>query len=127
MLSSPLIYLLPRGVNSPVWGAGSAPFVTWLSLVSYREVALARAHGVFPALQWVNLGSSSGLVPAGLACLLGFVAPAVLAWWLWNYSLKNFDRLVGRPRRSTMVVPKKPLVASAAAFDCPPLATARLG
>jgi ABC-type transport system involved in multi-copper enzyme maturation permease subunit len=104
-LSSGLPYLLPAGISSALWGAGSAPFVAWLSLVSYREVHSLFQLPVYPALQWINLDSAGGPLVAALTCLIGIVAPALAAWWMWNNTVANFDRWVGRPSRNNPVSP----------------------
>ena len=105
MLSSGLPYLLPAGIGSACSGAGSAPFVAWLSLTSYREMHNVWQLRVNPAFEWIKLDSGGGPPLAALTGLIGIVAPALAAWWMWNNTVANFDRWVGRPSRINPVIP----------------------
>ena len=92
-----LPFLLPAGIGSIAWGVASTPLVTWLSLVSYREMSYAWQYAVYPLFRWTGLNLGDGSMPVLLTCFAGIVAPALGARWIWNYSVANFDRLVGRP------------------------------
>ena len=95
-----LPYLLPAGFNSVAWGVGSTPFVAFLSMVSYRELHGIFQQPVYPALQWIKLDTAGSPLVAGLTLLIAIIAPTAGAWWIWNHSLRNFDRWVGRPWRN---------------------------
>ena len=60
-----LPFLLPGMLSSVLLGAGSPPFVAWLSLVSYRDVRNACQYSVYPALQWMHIDTREG---ASLGC-----------------------------------------------------------
>jgi hypothetical protein len=92
-----LPFLLPSRWNSVLLGAGSPPFVAWLSLVSYRDVRNARHFPVYPALQWMHLDSGEGPLWVVATCLIGIIVPAVGGLFLWRFALAHFDRRIGRP------------------------------
>ena len=71
-----LPYILPSGLNSALSGAGSTPFVTWLSLVSFREVRGLSGQRVYPALEWIKLDTAGGPFIGVLTCLIGIIGPA---------------------------------------------------
>jgi hypothetical protein len=102
LISAALPFLLPAGFSSVLWGAASTPLVAWLSLVSYRDVHHVLHHPLelYPPMEWIALRTADGPLAAPLACLIGIIAPAVVAWWIWNLSLASFDRYVGRPCRN---------------------------
>ncbi len=87
-------------MGSACLGFASSPFVTWLSLVSYRELRLVALQPVYPAFQWLKLESAGGPEIAALTCSFGIIVPALAAWWMWHYCVANFDRWVGRPSRN---------------------------
>ena len=89
--------LLPVRLNSVVLGAGSPPFVAFLSLASYRDVRNAWSYPAFPFLQWMNVATGEGPLWVAATCLIGVVAPTVAGFYLWQFSLNHFDRLIGRP------------------------------
>ena len=94
-----LPFFLPKAISSIAWGTVSPPLVSYLALVSYREVSSAWQSAVYPPLEWVGLNSGDSCFTVVMTCVIGIVAPALGARWIWNYSVANFDRLVGRPTR----------------------------
>ena len=66
-----------RMMNSVLLGAGSPPFVAWLSLVSYRDVRNAWQYSVYPALQWMQIDTREGPLSVAATCLLGIIIPTV--------------------------------------------------
>jgi ABC-type Na+ efflux pump permease subunit len=92
-----LPFLLPGRLSSVLLGACSPPFVTWLSLVSYRDVRNAGQYSVYPALQWMQIDSREGFLAVVATCLIGIIVPTVWGLYLWRDALANFDRLIGRP------------------------------
>ena len=80
-----------------ILGAGSPPFVSFLSLVSYRDVRNALQYAAYPLLQWIHLATGDGTLPVVATCLLGIIIPAVTGSYFWRISVSNFDRLIGRP------------------------------
>jgi hypothetical protein len=99
ILSGLLPFLLPARMSSVLWGAGSTPFVTWLSLVSYRDVRAALHYSAYPYLAWAGIHTGEGMIAVLATCLLGILAPALGALWCWRYLIAHFDRLIGRPSR----------------------------
>ena len=98
-----LPYLLPAKMNSVLLGAGSPPFVTWLSLVSYRDVRNAVHYPVYPGLQWMQINTQESPLSVAATCLIGILIPTVWGLYAWCSALANFDRLVGRPHKSTQL------------------------
>jgi hypothetical protein len=96
-MTGALPLFLPIGLNSVLWGAGSAPLMVWTSLVSYREVTAALASPLDPNFQWFG-GQRPVLVFT--AWLVAIVGPALIGLWTWRYTIRHFDRLVGRPHRA---------------------------
>jgi hypothetical protein len=92
--------LLPVGLNSVLWGAGSLPLMVWTSLLSYREVAAATAAPLDPHFVWYGMWGGQMPVLVLAAWLIAVVGPALAGLWAWRYALAHFDRLVGRPNRS---------------------------
>jgi ABC-type transport system involved in multi-copper enzyme maturation permease subunit len=97
LVSVALPYLLPARLSSVLWGAGSWPFVTWLSLLSYRDVRAAVVYPVYPHLQWINLHTGEGPLPVIATCLIAMIAPLFGGLWTWRYLTRHFDRIIGRP------------------------------
>jgi ABC-type transport system involved in multi-copper enzyme maturation permease subunit len=95
--SGVLPFLLPAKLSSVVLGVASIPFVTWLSLVSYRDVRAALHYAVYPHLAWAGIATGEGPVWVLTTCLLGIIVPALGGLWGWRYLIANFDRLIGRP------------------------------
>jgi ABC-type transport system involved in multi-copper enzyme maturation permease subunit len=98
-LTGVLPFVLPRGANSVVLGAGSPPLLSWLALVSYRDVRNAWHFTVYPAMEWMRIDSGEGAIPVVVTCLVGIITPLVWGRYLWRYALTNFDRLIGRPNK----------------------------
>jgi ABC-type Na+ efflux pump permease subunit len=98
-----LPFLLPVMFNSVLLGTGSPPFVAWLSLVSYRDVRNAYQYSVYPALQLMHIETHEGPVSAAATCLIGITIPTVWGLYLWRDALAKFDRLIGRPYKTTEV------------------------
>jgi ABC-type transport system involved in multi-copper enzyme maturation permease subunit len=110
--SAILPFLLPAGLNSVLWGVGSTPLVTWLSMVSYREVRGMFQQAAYPALTWIKLETAGSPAMGVLTCLIGIIGPALGAWWIWSHSVRNFDRWVGRPCREEAVVVAEERIAA---------------
>ncbi len=115
IVSTALPFLLPAGLKSVVWGAGSTPLLAWLSMASYRELRGALHDPVYHPLHWFKLNTGEGLLWVALACLIGIILPALWGRWIWLYSIANFDRLVGRPWKqgpapAESLVPRTPHV-----------------
>ena len=96
-------FTLPSGVSSVLWGVGSFPFLTWLSLVSYEDVLAATRMGAY-SLDWQGLNSGEGPVKVVATCLLGLSAHAFAAFYLTRAALRGFDAAAGRPIRSRVEV-----------------------
>jgi ABC-type Na+ efflux pump permease subunit len=97
-----LPFLLPPRFNSVLLGCGSPPFLAWLSLASYRDLRNGGQYPVYPALQWMEIDTHEGMLAVVATCLLGVVVPTVWGLYLWRTAVANFDRLVGRPYRTTV-------------------------
>jgi ABC-type Na+ efflux pump permease subunit len=95
--SGALPLLLPVRWSSVILGSGSPPFVSFLSLVSYRDVRNAWHYSAYPFLQWIHLATGEGPLPVAATCLLGVIIPAVAGSYYWCSSVNNFDRQIGRP------------------------------
>ena len=106
-----LPFLLPSRWSSVLLGAGSPPFVAWLSLVSYRDVRNAWHFPVYPALQWMHLDTGEGPLWVAATCLVGIIVPAVGGLFLWRFALARFDRRIGRPCKETVVATGRLAVA----------------
>ncbi len=92
-----LPFLVPARWSSVGLGAGSPPFVVWLSLVSYRDVRAAGRYAVYPHLQWIHLTTGEGPLAVVATCLIGIIVPTACGIYLWRNALIHFDRQVGRP------------------------------
>jgi hypothetical protein len=106
-----LPFLLPSRSSSVLLGAGSPPFVAWLSLVSFRDVRNAWRFPVYPALQWMHLDTGEGALSVAATCLISIIAPAVGGLLLWRFALVHFDRLIGRPFKVTPATTRRLAVA----------------
>ena len=94
-----LFCLFSNRSRSVLMGAGSVPFVNWLCLVSYPDVAEAVGKGTFSYLTTmaVNTDERPGRVLLTyLAAVAGYAAAA--AWWT-QAPIGRFERLAGRPER----------------------------
>jgi ABC-type transport system involved in multi-copper enzyme maturation permease subunit len=97
--SGGLPFLLPAKFSSVLLGAGSSPFVIGLAQLSYRDVRNATAHGAYPFLRWIGLNTGESAFLVVLTCLVGILVPAVGGSYCWRYTVRHFDRMVGRPWR----------------------------
>ena len=102
-------------MNSVVLGAGSPPFVVFMSLVSYRDVRNAWHYPAYPLLQWMHIATREGPLWVTATCLLGVIIPAVAGFYLWRFSLTHFDRLIGRPYKTAPATTEYIAVAPAVA------------
>jgi hypothetical protein len=100
-----LPFLLPGMLNSVLLGAGSPPFVAWLSFVSYRDVRNACQYSVYPALQLMHIDTREGAFSVATTCMIGIIIPTVWGLYLWCVALASFDRLIGRPCKTTLLNP----------------------
>ena len=91
--------LLPGQLNSVLLGVGSSPFVSYISLVSYRDVRAALHFTAFPPLQWIGIATGEGILWVVATCLIAIVAPALGGLYYWRYVNAHFDRLIDRPWR----------------------------
>ena len=94
-----LPYLLPARYNSVLWSVGSAPFVDHLALLSYRDLRSGLAYQAQPFLQSIGVNTGESAMRVMLTCLAAIVLPTLAGIWCWRYSVANFDRLIGRPRK----------------------------
>lgn len=109
ILSAAVPSLLPARLNSVLLGAGSSPFVSYLSLVSYRDVRAALHYTAYPPLQWIKIATGEGALWVVATCLIAIIAQALGGVYYWRYVNAHFDRLVDRPWRQ--VVDKKKLMS----------------
>jgi ABC-type Na+ efflux pump permease subunit len=93
-------FLLPR-MSTVLLGAGSPAFVAWLSLVSHRDLRNALHYPVYPALQWMHINTQESFSSVAATCLIGIIIPSLWGLYLWRGALANFDRLIGRPCKTT--------------------------
>ena len=82
-----------------ILGAGSSPFVNYISLVSYRDVRAALHYAAYPPLQWIGLHTGEGALWVVTTCLIAVVVPALGGLYYWRYTVAHFDRLIDRPWR----------------------------
>jgi ABC-type transport system involved in multi-copper enzyme maturation permease subunit len=101
LASGVLPFVLPTRASSVLFGTGSVPFVTWLSLVSYRDVRAALHFPTYPHLAWAGIASGEGLLAVLATCVLGILVPAFAGRWGWKSAIEEFDCLIGRPCRKT--------------------------
>jgi ABC-type transport system involved in multi-copper enzyme maturation permease subunit len=111
--SAALPFLLPGRLSSVVLGAGSPPFVSFLSLLSYRDVRNAGYFPVYPLLQWMNIATDEGPLIVAATCLIGIMILAVAGFYLWRSSVTHFDRLIGRPFKTTPATTERVAVVPA--------------
>ena len=109
-----LPFVLPARLNSVLVGAGSPPFVGFVSLVSYRDMRNAWSYPVYPFLQWIRIMTGEGPLVVATTCLIGILIPAVAGFYLWRLSLAHFDRLIGRPHLATPPASQSLAIASIA-------------
>jgi hypothetical protein len=95
-----LVVLVPSRSTSVMVGAGSLPFVNWLCLVSYRDVADAVEQGTFKQLTNAGIFTGEGPVQVLATCLIGLIGYGAAAIWLALAARAQFDRVVGRSERA---------------------------
>lgn len=98
-LSGIIVSIVPQFWGSVLLGAGSAPFLTWASLVSYEDIDAALRSNVFPQLAAVGVRTGEGSARVLAAWLLGTTAQLVGAFLLTRRAFREFDAAVGRPCR----------------------------
>jgi len=94
--------LLPARLNSVLLGLGSLPFVSYLSLVSYRDVRAALHFPACPYLPWIGITTGEGTLRVVATCVIAIVAPALGGLYYWRYANAHFDRLIDRPWRQVV-------------------------
>ena len=102
-----LFCLFSTRSRSVLMGAGSVPFVNWLCLVSYPDVAEAVGKGTFSYLTTIAVNTDEGpgrVLLTYLAAVAGYAAAA--AWWT-QAAIGRFERLAGRPER---ILPSGPAI-----------------
>lgn len=101
VIFSPLLLsFLPRGGPFIMIGAGSLPFQSYLSLVSYEDFERALRSGLFPSLDGFAAPVNERAVFVLATCLIGVFAQAMAAFLLTRTAIRGFDAIVGRPDRS---------------------------
>ncbi len=103
--------LLPGRSASVVLGASSPPFVAFLSLVSYRDVRNAGSFRVYPLLQWMNIATDEGPLRVAATCLIGIMILTAAGFYVWRSSLTHFDRLIGRPFKTSAATSDRLVIA----------------
>jgi hypothetical protein len=63
-------------------------------------------------LQWMHIDTREGPFSVAATCLIGIIIPAVWGLYLWRDALANFDRLIGRPCKTTKVASGLALISS---------------
>ena len=95
--SGAVLPLLPGRLNTVLLGTGSLPFVSYLSLVSYRDVRAASHFTAYAPLQWIGIATGEGAFWVIATCVIATVAPALGGLYYWRYANAHFDRLIDRP------------------------------
>jgi hypothetical protein len=98
ILSAGLCFV-PALKSWPILAAGSLPFLTWLSLVSYSDVREAVTLGTmhFNHMRFPNEVRPLSLLVALAVSLSGL---SVAAYFLIKTASRVFDRAIGRPTRA---------------------------
>jgi ABC-type transport system involved in multi-copper enzyme maturation permease subunit len=103
---------LPSRYASVFLGAFSAPFVSWLCLVSPREIRdVMSGEESFRGLAEIALytfESPSRVLGTSLLGMAGFAAGAL---WFCHAGFNRFDRIVGRPERSRVELVEGPVAS----------------
>ena len=95
-----LVCYIPSKFSTVFMGAGSAPFVNWLCLVSNGEIReVLSGEPTFRRLEEMNIYSYESGLHVLAACLISIAALAALAVCLSRAAFNRFDRVVGRPER----------------------------
>jgi ABC-type Na+ efflux pump permease subunit len=99
--------LLPSRLSSVLLGVGSLPFVSYLTLASYRDVRAAMRFSAYPPLQWMGINTGEGVFSIVVTTLIALIAPVLGGLYYWRYANAHFDRLIDRPWRSDVEVEKQ--------------------
>ena len=113
--SGVLPFLLPGRLSSVFLGAGSPPFVAFMSLASYRDIRNVWPYQAYPLLQWMQIATNEGPLAVAATCLIGILIPAGAGYYFWRISLIHFDRWIGRPCKFKPVATQPVAIAPAAA------------
>jgi ABC-type Na+ efflux pump permease subunit len=100
---SATVLFLPQGWASVLMAAGSMPFLSWASLLSFEDVAAASRMGAFPQLAASNIRTGEGAGRVLAAVLIGLIGQAVAAALLTRAACRGFDDAAGRPKRPPIV------------------------
>jgi ABC-type transport system involved in multi-copper enzyme maturation permease subunit len=96
-----LVCYLPMRAATILMGAGSAPLINWLSLLSYRDVgAIAIGRDPFRPLEEIGVHTYEGPLRVLAAYLLGTTGIAAGAGWFSRAAAARFDRAAGRAERA---------------------------
>jgi hypothetical protein len=96
-----LVCYLPMRAATILMGAGSAPLINWLSLLSYRDVGeIAIGRDPFRPLEEIGVHTYEGPLRVLSTCLLGTTGIAVGAGWFSRAAAARFDREAGRAERA---------------------------
>ncbi len=96
-----LFCLFANRSTSVVMGAGSVPFVNWLCLVSYRELAEAVGQGTFSYLSTMAILTTEGAGRVLAAYLIATAGYTAAAAWFTLVAFARFDRAAGRPHQGS--------------------------
>jgi ABC-type transport system involved in multi-copper enzyme maturation permease subunit len=101
MSGSFLVCYLPIRAATILMGAGSAPLINWLSLLSYRDVGeIAIGRDPFSPLEEIGVHTYESPLRVLAACLLGTTGIAAGAGWFSRAAGARFDREAGRAERA---------------------------
>ncbi len=95
---SALPFIVP-GMASVLLAAGTMPFLTWVSLVSYDDVHTAIRSGAIPQFAVIGIRSGEGARIVLAAWLVSTIAQAIGAFLLTRSAIRGFEAAVGRPTR----------------------------
>jgi hypothetical protein len=101
MGSAALPFLLSGPLSSVLWTAFCPPFLIWAALVSFREMRTSMNEQIYPLFAWIGMRSADSPLAVGAAVLVGICVPAYWGYRNWQYCVDHFDRLVGRPWKSS--------------------------
>jgi hypothetical protein len=63
----------------------------------------------------MNIATGEGPLWVAVTCLIGVIIPAIGGFWLWRSSLTHFDRLVGRPFKTSTAAAERFAIVPASA------------
>ena len=93
---------LPARVASVLMGCGSAPFLTWLSLVSYADVdEIVSGNETFGRLESIEINTYETPLRALAAYLIGAAGLGAGTFWLSRAAVIHFEKTFGPPERAT--------------------------